>query len=161
MATNEVGRILIDLADKDLTRLHSALMREQRAKAVQYLATSLLMLSACFAARNILTDIGFLSGALLTLSAALFAAVVFLATYVMSGGNFRSGALSNYVGWLQSVKDEETEESFYADVLRMYERAIKDAENVIKARGTMLRIMNGMTLVAFVLFACGASWAIV
>lgn len=105
--------------------------------------------------------VGLLPGALLTIAAALFAAVVFLATYVMSGGNFRSGALSNYVGWLQSVKDEETEASFYADVLRMYERAIKDAENVIRARGAMLRIMNAMTLVAFVFFACGASWAIV
>lgn len=161
MASHEIARLLIDLADKDLTRLHSALMREQRAKTVQYLATSLLMLSACFAARNFLIDVGLLSGALLTIAAALFAAVVFLATYVMSGGNFRSGALSNYVGWLQSVKDDETEESFYADVLRMYERAIKDAENIIRTRGTMLRIMNAMTLVAFVFFACGASWAIV
>lgn len=50
MASKEIARILIDLADKDLTRLHSSLMREQRAKAVQYLATSLLMLSACFVA---------------------------------------------------------------------------------------------------------------
>lgn len=150
----DVAKTLVDLADKALTRIHSAGFAEVRAKLIFYQSFSTLLLSAHVVAWKMLGVGSVFSILASSLSAGLLCAVLFMSVYAMSGARYRLGAVKGFRNWFDSIKGTPQEQiELYRDLLKRYDDALTDAEAVRKIRGKILRILNCMTLVAMVLSA--------
>lgn len=150
----ETLKQLIELADKDLTRIHGIRFADIRSRTIFYQSFAIAMLAAHVAAWKLLgveTGIEILTS---SLSAAAFCVVLFLSVFSMSGANYRMGAIQGYSNWFLSIKGTPEEQiDLYQDILKKYDIAILDAQNVAKVRGKYLRALNLITMVGLVLSA--------
>lgn len=151
MSMTDEERILIDLADRDLTRLMSTLVPQQRSLFIFYETFSAAMLAAHIASWQIFKPVISIALICPIVSAGLFAASLLMSVLFMSGANLKAGAIKGYFAWLKSAQNP----GFSDDVLKRYDSAIKDIAIVIKRRGAMLRGINLMTVVALVIGAVG------
>lgn len=78
-----------------------------------------------------------------------------MSVFGMSGSNLRTGGIKGYKQWMLSLDVNPDAEALYRDVLAHYDKAINDAENVIRVRGCLLRRINLMTLLACVFGSVG------
>ena len=147
----EVAKVLIDLADNDLTRRMGVRFAEIRAKTIFYQSFSVAMIAAHVAAWQLLGVDRIIEVISSAISAGLFCAVLFLSVLNLSGANYRGGALERYKNWLMSFdEDKKGQLGIYSDILQKYDLALEDLKTVDLIRSARLRKMNLMTLLALI-----------
>lgn len=153
----EVAKTLLDLADKEFTRLYGTRMSDLRARTVFYQTFAVAMLVAHFAVWQAVGIENISQAIASALSAGIFAATLFLSVLSMSGAAYRE-TLAKYKEWSESsAGTEEDTLQLYRDALAEYDKAIACISTVINIRAKTLRRLNVMTLIGLVLSAISVS----
>lgn len=147
----ETAKVLIDLADKSLTRICTAGFAEVRAKLIFYQTVATLLLSAHVFVWNLLGVESVISVVTSAISSGLLCSVLFVSVLAMSGARYRVGAMSNYRAWFDSIKGAPEEQiDLYRDILKRYDEALESVVTIRKNRGEMLRLINFMLLLGII-----------